>query len=40
MVAMLQRLDARSFFVRSQLSIRSFLPFFLKIFRNRLSSHN
>src|ERR1700683_4348 len=40
MVPVLQWLDARSFFVRSQLSVRSFLPFFLKIFRNRLSSHN
>jgi len=39
MVAMLQRLDALSFFFRSQLSVRSFLPFFLKIFRNRLNSH-
>jgi hypothetical protein len=40
MVAMLQRLDARSLFFRPQLSVRSFLPFFLKIFRNRLSGHS
>src|SRR5580658_2733879 len=39
MVAMLQRLDARRFFFRSQLSVCSFLAFFLKVFRNRLSCH-
>lgn len=39
MVAMLQRLDTRSFFFRSQLSVRSFLALFLKVFRNRLSCH-
>jgi hypothetical protein len=38
-VVMLQRLDARSFFYYSQLSVGSFLAFFLKVFRNRLSCH-
>ena len=37
MVAMLQRLDPRSFFFCASLSVRSFLAFFLKVFRNRLS---
>jgi hypothetical protein len=39
MVAMLQRLDARSFFFRSRLSGGIFLPLFLKVFRDRLSCH-
>jgi hypothetical protein len=39
MVAMLQRLDARSFFFRSRLSRGIFLPLFLKVFRDRLSCH-
>jgi len=39
MVAMVQRLDARSFFFRSQVSVCSFLAFFFKVFRNRLICH-
>lgn len=39
MVAMLQRLDASSFRLRSELSVRSFLALFVKIFRNCLSCH-
>src|SRR5208282_2169562 len=39
MVAMVQRLDARSFFFRPQLSVRSFLALFFKVFRNRLNCH-
>jgi hypothetical protein len=39
MVAMLQWLDARSFFFRSQLSACSFLALFFKVFRNCLSGH-
>jgi hypothetical protein len=39
MVAMVQRLDARSFFFRSQLSVCSFLALFFKVFRNRLNCH-
>src|ERR1700693_4743390 len=40
MVAMLQRLDARRFFFRSELRVCSFLPLFLKVFWNRLSGHD
>ena len=40
MVAMVQRLDARSFFFRSQLSVCSFLALFVKVFRNRLNCHS
>ena len=39
MMAMVQRLDARSFFFRSQLSVYSFLALFFKVFRNRLNCH-
>jgi len=39
MVAMVQRLDARSFFFGSQLSVCSFLALFFKIFGNRLNCH-
>lgn len=39
MVTMVQRLDARSFFFRSQLSVCSFLALFFKVFRNRLNCH-
>jgi hypothetical protein len=37
MVAMVQRLDARRFFFRSQLSVRSLLALFFKVFWNRLA---
>ena len=39
MVAMVQRLDARSFFFYPQLSVSKFSVFVLKIFRNRSSCH-
>ena len=39
MVAMLQRLDACSFFFNSKLIVCSFFALFLKIFWNRLSCH-
>jgi len=39
MVAMLQRLDARSFCFCLQLSVSTFLALVLKVFRNRLSRH-
>ncbi len=38
-MTMVQRLDARSFFFRSQLSVCSFLALFFKVFRNRLNCH-
>jgi hypothetical protein len=40
MVATLQRLDARSFYFRSELSVCSLLALFLKIFRDRVSCHS
>ena len=40
MVAMAQRLDARSLFFRPQLSISTFLALVLKICRNRFSCHS
>ena len=39
MVAMVQRLDARSFFSYSQLIVATFLALVLKVFRNRLRCH-
>ena len=39
MVAMLQRLDARSFFLRPQLSVCTVSALVLEVFRNRLSCH-
>jgi hypothetical protein len=39
MVAMLQWLDARSFFVHPQLIGGIFLPLFVKVFCDRLSAH-
>ena len=39
MVAMVQRLDARSFFFRPQLSVCAVSAFVLKIFWNRFSCH-
>ena len=38
-VAMVQRLDARSFFSYSQLIVATFLALVLKVFRNRLRCH-
>jgi hypothetical protein len=40
MVAMAQRLDARSLFFRPQLSVSTFLALVLKICRNRFSRHS
>jgi hypothetical protein len=40
MVAMAQRLDARSLFFRPQLSVATFLALVLKICRNRFSCHS
>jgi hypothetical protein len=39
MVAMAQRLDARSFFFHTQLSVSTFLALVLKICRNRFRCH-
>jgi hypothetical protein len=39
MVAMVQRLDARSFFFHPQLSVSIFLALVLKVCRNRFSCH-
>jgi hypothetical protein len=39
MVAMVQRLDAGSFFFHPQLSVSIFLAFFFKVCRNRFSRH-
>ena len=39
MVAMLQRLDARSFFLRPQLSVCAVSALVLEVFRNRFSCH-
>src|SRR5271157_2230767 len=39
MVAMLQRLDARSFFLRPQLSVCTVSALVLEVFRNRFSCH-
>jgi hypothetical protein len=39
MVAMVQRLDARSFFFRPQLSVCAVSALVLKVFRNRFSCH-
>jgi len=39
MVAMVQRLDARSFFFYPQLIVTTFLALVLKVFRNRFSCH-
>ena len=39
MVAMLQWLDARSFFFRAQLIGREFLALFVKVLCDRLSAH-
>jgi hypothetical protein len=40
MVAMVQRLDARSFFFRPPLSICIFSTLVLELFRNRFSGHS
>ena len=40
MVAMLQRLDAGSFFFHPQLSVPTFLALILKVCRNRFSCHS
>ena len=40
MMAMLQGLDARSFFVHAQLIGGIFLALFVKVFCNRLSAHD
>jgi hypothetical protein len=39
MVAMVQRLDARSFFFQPQLSVSTFLALVRKVFRNRSCCH-
>jgi len=39
MVAMVQRLDARSFFFYSQLIVLAFVALVLKVLRNRLRCH-
>ena len=39
-VATPQRLDARSFYFRSELRVCSLLALFLKIFRDRVSCHS
>ena len=39
MVAMVQRLDARGFFFRPQLSVCAVSALVLKVFRNRFSCH-
>ncbi len=39
MVAMVERLDARSFFFRPQLSVYIFSALVLEVFRNRFSCH-
>jgi hypothetical protein len=39
MVAMVQRLDVRSFFLRPQLSVCAVSAFVLKVFWNRFSCH-
>ncbi len=39
MVALVQRLDSRGFFFRTQLSIFIFLALVLKVCRNRLCCH-
>jgi hypothetical protein len=39
MVAMVQRLDVRSFFLRPQLSVCAVSALVLKVFRNRFSCH-
>jgi hypothetical protein len=40
MVAMVQRLDAHSFFFHTQLSVSTFLALVLKVFRNRFRCHS
>ncbi len=40
MVAMVQRLDARSFFFHPQLSVATFSALVLKVCRNRFSCHS
>jgi hypothetical protein len=40
MLAMVQRLDAHSFFFHTQLSVSTFLALVLKVFRNRFRCHS